>query len=88
MRNQPNCHDDAIFDVANQLGMDLQSVEEIVNFIWGEVRGTIEEGEFKGIRLPFFGLFAAKPFRVWAINNPELARRYNRGEKVDINIKT
>lgn len=39
------------------------------------------KGNFDAIRLPYFGIFKAKEYRIFAVNNPQQAEINNRYRK-------
>lgn len=77
---------DVILDVANEVGLRLEVVEGIIGSVWKTTKKTMEQGEFRSIRIPYFGSFNVKPFRLWAINNPEKAKLLGQGFPVEVNL--
>ena len=55
--------------IATEYGLPLQEVEKIVSSQFKLVAKTMAEGKFEAIRLPFFGVFKAKPGRIKSLKN-------------------
>lgn len=55
--------------LATEYGLPLREVKKIVSSQFVLVVETIQEGKFEAVRLPFFGVFRAKPSRIKHIEN-------------------
>ena len=55
--------------LATEYDIPLKEVKKIVSAQSGLVVKTIREGKFESVRLPFFGVFKAKPNRLKHIRN-------------------
>ena len=57
-----------IYSLANRYNLPLKKVEEIINYQFKYIAKIMKEGNFKMIRLPYFGKFSVNPKRVKHIN--------------------
>lgn len=57
-----------IYSLANKYDLPLSKVEEIINHQFKYVVKIMKQGDFKMIRLPYFGKFSVNPKRVEHIN--------------------
>ena len=57
-----------IYSLANKYNLPLNKIENIINYQFKYVAKIIKEGDFKMIRLPYFGKFSVNPKRVEHIN--------------------
>jgi nucleoid DNA-binding protein len=57
-----------IYSLANKYNLPLNKIENIINYQFKYVAKIMKEGDFKMIRLPYFGKFSVNPKRVEHIN--------------------
>ena len=57
-----------IYSLANKYNLSLKKVEEIINYQFKYITKIMKKGNFKMIRLPYFGKFSVNPRRVEHIN--------------------
>ena len=57
-----------IYSLASKYNLPLNKIENIINYQFKYVAKIIKEGDFKMIRLPYFGKFSVNPKRVEHIN--------------------
>ena len=57
-----------IYSLANKYNLPLNKIESIVEYQFKYVAKIMKEGNFKTIRLPYFGKFSVNPNRVKHIN--------------------
>jgi nucleoid DNA-binding protein len=57
--------------VAKDLGIPVSTAKEIYNSQFQFVKKTMQKGEFETIKLPYFGKFQVKPYRLQKINEKE-----------------
>jgi len=60
--------EEIIYYLANKYNLAVKQVEEIVNSQFKFISSTIKKGEFKTIRLPYFGKFTVNKNRLKHIN--------------------
>lgn len=61
--------DAIIAKIAREEGIEESEVRKIVYSQFELVANTMEEGEFKAVRIPYFGVFKAKPERIAYVKN-------------------
>jgi nucleoid DNA-binding protein len=57
-----------IQEVAKELGISQSIAQKIVRSQFQYVRKTMEKGEFETVKLPYFGKFHVKPYRLQKVN--------------------
>tara|TARA_R110000803_G_scaffold23388_5_gene57504 strand:+ start:1443 stop:1661 length:219 start_codon:yes stop_codon:yes gene_type:complete len=57
-----------IYSLANKYDLPLNKIESIINHQFKYVVKIMKQGDFKTIRLPYFGKFSVNPKRVEHIN--------------------
>jgi nucleoid DNA-binding protein len=57
-----------IYHLANKYDLPLSKIESIINYQFKYVTKIMKEGNFKTIRLPYFGKFSVNSNRVKHIN--------------------
>ena len=57
-----------IYSLANKYNLPLNKIENMVNHQFKYTVKIMKEGDFKMIRLPYFGKFSVNPKRVEHIN--------------------
>jgi|TARA_R110000782_G_scaffold244658_1_gene331411 nucleoid DNA-binding protein len=57
-----------IYSLANKYDLPLNKIESIINHQFKYVVKIMKQGDFKTIRLPYFGKFSVNPKRVKHIN--------------------
>lgn len=62
------CNSTCLREVANELGLPLKDVKEIVDCQSEFTRVTIETGAFNNIRWPYLGVFKSKTKEIQMIN--------------------
>lgn len=70
-----------IQQLATKHGIEVKEVEKIVSSQFRLVEKTMAEGNFEAVRLPFFGVFRAKPGRIKHVNNAKRKATENRRRK-------
>lgn len=63
------CNEICIKEVAEELGLPINTVRRIVESQFGLVKEIMESGTFDSIRLPYLGVFKSKPKEVQIINH-------------------
>jgi nucleoid DNA-binding protein len=61
--------DEIIHILATKYNLSIKTVTEIVNHQFKYVNKTIAKGDFKAVRLPYFGKFSVKAGRLKYIQN-------------------
>ncbi len=74
MKDNINIKDEAIAETALQLGLTYDEVESVIESGHEYLAKIISRGNLETMRFPYFGVFKPKPYRVWALSNPELAK--------------
>ena len=57
-----------IQEIAKELGISPNLAQKIVRSQFEFVRIVMERGEFETVRLPYFGKFSVKPYRLQKVN--------------------
>ena len=57
-----------IYSLANKYNLPLKKVKSIIEHQFKFVEKVMKRGDFKSIRLPYFGKFSVNPRRVEYIN--------------------
>ena len=57
-----------IYNLANKYNLPLNKIESIVEYQFKYIAKIMKAGNFKTIRLPYFGKFSVNPNRVKHIN--------------------
>jgi nucleoid DNA-binding protein len=57
-----------IQEIAKELGISQNLAQKIVKTQFEFVKHTMEKGEFETVRLPYFGKFTVKPYRLQKVN--------------------
>ena len=57
-----------IQEIAKELGISPSLVQKIVKTQFEFVKTVMEKGEFETVRLPYFGKFSVKPYRLQKVN--------------------
>lgn len=75
------CNERCIVEVAQELGLPVKVVREIVSTQSEYTRMIMESNTFDSIRLPYMGIFKSKPKELQMINHlrgmtPEQAREF------------
>jgi nucleoid DNA-binding protein len=55
-------------EIAKELGISPSLVQKMVRSQFEFVKTTMEKGEFETVRLPYFGKFMVKPYRLQKVN--------------------
>lgn len=55
-------------EVARELGISRSLVQRIAQTQFEFVKLTMEKGEFETVKLPYFGKFTVKPYRLQKVN--------------------
>lgn len=55
-------------EIAKELGISPNLVQKIVRTQFEFVKYVMEKGEFETVRLPYFGKFMVKPYRLQKVN--------------------
>lgn len=50
-------------DISSQTKLDVATVNQIVQFMFGEVKRTIDEGNLQQVDLQYLGSWYVKPYR-------------------------
>jgi len=58
--------------LATEHSLPLEEIEKMVSSQFKLVRDTMKEGKFEAVRLPFFGVFKAKPGRIASVQGRKL----------------
>ena len=53
-----------IYYLANKYNLPLKTINKIVTYQFKYIAKIMKEGNFEGIRLPYFGKFSVNPNRV------------------------
>jgi len=61
--------DEIIYMLATKYNLPLKKVNEIINYQFKYVAKVIAKGDFKPVRLPYFGKFSVKAKRLAYIRN-------------------
>lgn len=78
------CNDQIMREVAQELGLSLETVRNMVNTQSAYVRVVMESTTFDYIRLPYLGVFKSKPKEIQMLQylegmTPDQAERFKRG---------
>lgn len=65
-------------EIAKELGVSPSLVQKMVRTQFEFVKTTMEKGEFETVRLPYFGKFMVKPYRLQKVNENYGAFFYRR----------
>jgi nucleoid DNA-binding protein len=57
-----------VMEIAKELGISPNLVQKIVKSQFEFVKVTMEKGEFETIKLPYFGKWHVKPYRLQKVN--------------------
>lgn len=57
-------NDEIYKEIAKELGIHRDKVEEMCRAQFEFISNTMEEGQFKAVRLPYMGIFRCKPERL------------------------
>jgi|SRR5690606_10224114 len=68
MKKREVCNNNIIREVAQELGLRVDVVKEIVNCQSEYTVMVMESNTFDSIRWPYFGVFKSKPFEVQIVN--------------------
>ena len=56
--------EELIYSLANKYDLPLKKVKQMIEYQFKFVENIMKEGDFKSIRLPYFGKFSVNPKRV------------------------
>ena len=73
-------------EVSEELGVSEQDVIDSITAVKEFLVKVISKGEFDSFRIPYFGIFKAKKFRVYAVNNPEEVQLLKKNKKYEKTI--
>lgn len=67
--------EEIIKEIATEDGGTRSEIKEIVDTQFEFIADIFRRGAFEGVRMPFFGVFWAKPGRVQAVNEQAARQR-------------
>jgi len=85
MREAAKIMDRLIREIAKEENLPERQISDVLQYTYGWVVTKMQEGEGKGVRIPYWGAFAVKPFQKKRLD--EKNRTKNEGGHLQRNSK-